>query len=673
MNADRRHVSIRYLRGGVSGLTLGNQTMNRNSAKDFRMGSIGGQGLKGYRSMTEYLRRYQALAILDALTSAIQADLVSIPGIHHLKSVKLDSSNCDIGEMHFWRIDQFHVLAEVSVHFRVKEGGQEHTYSFFQNMQIDIKDGMTLIPAGCGLLDQRRNHSDLWEMTDSLVPVMTRDRIEQGAEAMLAAYCPETLGNQMMNSARHMASRMGLNIVKLHLAGYPRTRSILFFHDGTVQAMNEEESKSHHSQTHTLKVPANTIVINTALVHRDHCQMEIYHECVHYYWHYAFYRLQDLRCNDGQTGFMNTHENKGQDISVLEEMAAQDAINEGVAHLGRSPIEWIEWQARVASYALMMPRPFMQVEIDHRLVQPDMEGISAGERWEAVATGIASDYEIPQNRVRIRLIQLGHTGARGALNHIDGIRLAPFDFSAGSGDGVSFVIGRRNLMREYFSNPAFAREIDTGRYLYTEGHVCINTPEFVHIERGVPNLSRKALMHIDECCLRFVSQHYGAPVSELLPGTLTSDEEYTERYYSFVTGGKCMPEVQKQKRVSELLNELPESFHDTLRFLMRRSCITQEKMEELSGISVSTISRLCREERSEYNMDQVVALCIAMKLPPWLSFELLKRAGLILRKNVPQHNAYRMILNCMFYKSLDDIQDYLHEVGFKPLNLKKVA
>ena len=121
--------------------------------------------------------------------------------------------------------------------------------------------------------------------------------------------------------------------------------------------------------------------------------------------------------------------------------------------------------------------------------------------------------------------------------------------------------------------------------------------------------------------------------------------------------------------MTRILNALPDTFPETLTVLMAQAGITEENLEERSGISVRTISRLRREERSNYSMDQVVALCVALQLPPWLSAELLDRAGLMLRRT-KQHRAYRLILDCMFMDNLETIQSFLRSSGCEVLKLK---
>ena len=68
--------------------------------------------------------------------------------------------------------------------------------------------------------------------------------------------------------------------------------------------------------------------------------------------------------------------------------------------------------------------------------------------------------------------------------------------------------------------------------------------------------------------------------------------------------------------------------------------MTIEELEEQAFLSRRTISRLRTEERRDYSLDQVIAICVALHLPPWLSREMIQRAGFILRPT-KQHLAYQ--------------------------------
>lgn len=122
--------------------------------------------------------------------------------------------------------------------------------------------------------------------------------------------------------------------------------------------------------------------------------------------------------------------------------------------------------------------------------------------------------------------------------------------------------------------------------------------------------------------------------------------------------------------MAQTIELLPLSFPAALCFLMKQANVTIEELEERSYISSRTISRLRTEERKEYTFDQVVAICVALHLPPWISRLMLQRAGLLLRHTV-QHQAYQFILDCLYMESVDEVQQFLVETGCMPLRINQ--
>ena len=76
----------------------------------------------------------------------------------------------------------------------------------------------------------------------------------------------------------------------------------------------------------------------------------------------------------------------------------------------------------------------------------------------------------------------------------------------------------------------------------------------------------------------------------------------TSRYISFAEESGELSAREKLEHMTRVLNALPDTFPETLSMLMTQSGITEENLEERSGISVRTISRLRREERSNYSI-----------------------------------------------------------------------
>lgn len=92
---------------------------------------------------------------------------------------------------------------------------------------------------------------------------------------------------------------------------------------------------------------------------------------------------------------------------------------------------------------------------------------------------------------------------------------------------------------------------------------------------------------------------------------------------------------------------MPACFPAALRYVMTRFGFTQEALAFESKVSESTIGRYRNGKVESFSEKNVVALCVAMHLPPWLSFALIAKAGFSLAATREQL-AHLMILNCMY-------------------------
>lgn len=133
-------------------------------------------------------------------------------------------------------------------------------------------------------------------------------------------------------------------------------------------------------------------------------------------------------------------------------------------------------------------------------------------------------------------------------------------------------------------------------------------------------------------------------------------------YYHIIDPEGTLPEIERAKMEAEVLNDMPNSFPKALCYVMRLSGFTKEALAYESKVSESTIGRYRTGKVKHYSEKNVVALCVAMHLPPWLSFKLIGKAGFSLAATREQQ-AYLMVLSCMYMRSVDEVNDYLRERG----------
>lgn len=143
---------------------------------------------------------------------------------------------------------------------------------------------------------------------------------------------------------------------------------------------------------------------------------------------------------------------------------------------------------------------------------------------------------------------------------------------------------------------------------------------------------------------------------------------YSKMYNKFLDQEGTMTMKERLKCQKELMDKMPTSFPEALVYIMKGR-IKEEELSQKAYLSVSTIARLRTEERLNYNLDQIIAICVAMHLPPWLSEALLNRAHLDI-KRYGLYGYYREVLDCYFMEDIDTVQEFLIENGLKPLALR---
>ena len=211
-------------------------------------------------------------------------------------SERIAPRDLEIGTITCWRLNRTDFLADVdlSVSMTVEKDGRDVTgrFGFCLGLWFCTEEGFSCEVQELHLAADKPDRS-FWKLDRFLVPVLREDEIESGAERMWENLLPG-IKDPKDRTARMLAEKLGLEIREMRLHCQNRTRSILFFREGTVLVQDEKKpGEEDFPLPVSRQVPANTIVINTAA--RSECRdLDILHECIHYEWHLLFYRLQKL-------------------------------------------------------------------------------------------------------------------------------------------------------------------------------------------------------------------------------------------------------------------------------------------------------------------------------------------------------------------------------------------
>ena len=610
------------------------------------------------QTMTEYIRRHYENEIFTELERRIRCGklgamcegrLLRNPDRAIQTSplvANLLPKKSSIVWANYRRIAECCVQAELTVELEIEITRENSRQTVRQRYDVDMwfdMEGKIAGEYGGFRLHRCRNEKPGVKLDEYLVPVLGWEDVEEEAERIIFQLTPEGLHDPSKLKPEAFAKRLGLKIVDLPLYKRPRTSSILFFDAGEAQADSSGFPVS-------VDIEANTIVLNSHAPEKR--RDAIFHECFHFVEHRLFFQLQQMHNDDiariGQWKPLSLQKNE------------------------RSPVEWIEWQAHVGSQCLQVPCTLLRRRISEELDSIRNLQLHMGYKLQAIGKKLAKEFNVWNYQMRNRMIQVGYTAAKGALNFVADDYIEPFAFAAGTCRGnQTFVISPKEMLEEYVRNEAFRKIIDTGHYVYADGHICINDSEYVTLQGNKLRLTKWANAHVDQCCLRFVRTYHRDKQTHYVFGQLNSDEEYNGRSlaYSVENGAK---DILKQAReISAVLQELPGSFSGTLKAHMARLNVTRGKLAEESMLSDSTIKRMRTGDR-DLQLDYVIAICIGLHLQPEYSFDLIEKAGFRLR-STPEHLIYRSILQTMYREKLSTIQKLLKDSGCSELNLKDLC
>ena len=491
-----------------------------------------------------------------------------------------------------------------------------------------------------------------------LVPYYSNRQMDLVAEKIWEEYgMPEALTDPKKRDARELAARMGLKIQYLQVYEHQNVNGILFFAESPlitgedrIEYRNGEETHIKAEKGTTVIVPANTIVVNTNKVREEYPEYAIFHECIHYELHYMFFRLQQMGSND-----------------VRQVKTVEIELKDGKHY--SDPIYFMEKQADRGAYGLMMP-----VTHTKQLIEGEIRNVTsyknAGDKFEKIGFSLGRRLKLPHFRIRPRMIQLGYTEAKGALNYVAvDKKICPFAFDpeAWRESDISYVIDRGTVKKLCKESRELDFLISEGRYIYADGHVVRNTPRFVKNEYGKDLLTDEALRKVDDCCLRFVRQFVQQNVGQYVYGRMFYDPRYVERTRFYLDDLINRQQMDELDAKMEYANNFPHTFVEAFDMLMRQNGDTRETIAPKLHTTERSLHDWLYDPERKITLDFVVGVALMWELPDWISTILVKRAMILVSEYDRRQMALEHIRTVLWDRGIDEANKYLTSRGLKPL------
>ena len=499
------------------------------------------------------------------------------------------------------------------------------------------------------------------EFTDNFIPIISSSSMETIAERILEKYQPNMLEEPRSLDISALITALDIQLIEQKLSQDNSIFGEIVFKDMLIRVWDEENSPCE------IEVSKGTIVVDPTI--RDFRNQGSYnntvvHEIVHWILHRYYQECRMLLDGDAGTSFVD---------SACE------------VNVKWTDADWMEWHANGIAPRLLMPKKTTKQKVNDLFTEYSLKYPENAKTnmFEQVIDDIADFFQVSRLAAKIRLQQLGYKEFEGIYNFVGNQYLRSYSFELKAlASNQTFTISFPNACLLNFKNAKFRELMDSQRYVYVDSHFCLNNSKYVTmVDYGIYEMTDYAYEHMDECCLVFDIYYKNDRKKNI---SITIFNEYImyrgkssvdievdfSDYLSIVDGRIEVRDGEIFKELAKIVDELPGSFTKTLVYHRDRKELTQEELEEASGISVSTIRRLETKSDTNRSVEHMMALSLGMKLFPTLSFDLIDKSGTSFRDENVTHLAYKMVLNNMYHKGSQECNSWLIEMGI-PGFLKK--
>mgnify|MGYP000968747558 FL=1 len=596
-------------------------------------------------------RRYDEIkdAVLDYMTEKVKENKATLSDIEIQNVVHIEQ--VDDGAI------SFSVIVSCDIEHSISSTGRVS----FTEKWLDVRCKVLL---GVELTDfeiininecEQQEDSDNDKYSGELVPIISRDAFENEATKFLEKYYPLALQEPVAVPIRKIAEDMGLSIIEDSLLSSELDIfGLVVFEDGNIKDKNKNIVIRNAKR--------GTVLIDPRVYYErtlGTVNFTIAHECFHWYRHQPYHALMKM---------LGANDELGKIIQCSIGSNAKDSEK-------WKAVDWMEWQANGVAPHILMPTNTAKIKISELIEKYHIhfDGTD-GYQIEEMISELADFYGLSKQAVKMRIREMGFAKVDGAFTYVNGQYVTPFSFDASAlTDNQSFTISSADLFKAYCLNKDFRKAIDTGRFVYIEGHVCLDNEKYIVRSDGQIKLTQYALSHIDECSFvfdkgysyesKYQGQKYYTQMMYKTP------EQPNAQEYSFELNAHnkiLLSQIQGARKSANAMRLYPGAFSETLVQLMKERKLSNKKLADASLVGERTIQRLRNDEEYPTTVQTVLGLCYGLKLSVPEAEMLVGKTDFNIKPTNPQNYAYRCALSACAENSIYEINEMLEACGYIP-------
>lgn len=496
-------------------------------------------------------------------------------------------------------------------------------------------------------------------LDDSLVPYISKEKLEEVATTFLKKYYPEALkitfrGQQpVMVDSRVLTERLGLTIKTQRIKEDASIFGQLYFIDAEVDMY---DSKAEADSL--IFVEGKTIVVDPEMFllrNLGSINNTIIHECVHWVEHRKVFELEKL-------------------FNSSASYISCEVVGGASTTISKKATDLMEYQANQLTPKIQMPAEPFRAKANEYITKFMRETKTKHkvDVMEQVIAALETAFAVSKQAAKIRLVELGFEEAIGTYIYLDGHYIKPHGFSKGAVKvNQTFSISAQDAAIERFINPELRTLTENGDYLFIDNHFVYNSPLYVEYDKsGKLDLTGYARSHMDECCLLFDmtitskvnNTYHTACFLNREPSDITFGVKFHNGFENAPQERQVAMRKKQQAKAIEIRKQMTDDPEQCMELLLDWRNMNYTDLGLEIERDPKTISRTVKGS-TKPKVKTAALICFGLHLPPIISDKLMEVFNC---KPSPINEEEQWIneaLHLKYPEPLWAIQEYLSRYG----------
>ena len=478
-------------------------------------------------------------------------------------------------------------------------------------------------------------------LDEYLVPVMNKQHFDEYAFNFLEKHYKEALEEDMKIDPEKLVESLGFNLRFETLSYDGSILGTTVFRDKWVSTYQGKRVVKKH-------IPHNTVIVSK----KEDIEKRsiILHECVHILSHNLFYELQYY-----YRQLLNRY-SEGRNINFVKNTDCEG-------------LKWAETQANA-----IPPHIAMYCERVCDLIENyrDKQGRNVYQTdhigMRSLIDKVKLTYGVSRSSAKKRIIELRYKQARGVYEWGYMDYAEDFDVPEDFPDDYTYTLSLYEMSKILGKSILFDKYVYSGAFIYADGHLVLNLPKYVVKRYDKYYLTEYAKANMSECCIPF-KRIYSNRSYNYTVGELNKDD--TDFFCQYELEAEMKKKLDKEREKWMLGKYYLDndgrnmSAGETIRYHMKRLNITEERLAEVSGLTVRTITALRTKENYCPKIETVLAFMVGVGLEEVFRNDLIEKFNLSHQTKNETYMLYQIMTDTKPDISVHEINQYLASIGKK--------